>query len=430
MGRNKVPRSEGGLAGPAAIYILAAAANAAIPFLILPLIARWLGPTDFGVVGSFVAIVNVLVLLVGLNAYGFVGVGYFRDGAHLLPRLVGAALLIILVTGALIGIAMAAGARLIEDVAGIDRTWLWTLPAAAIGQAIIAVALAVAQTIKKPLAYATIQVGYGLLLGISALFLIGFIGMDWSGRALGQAAAALMVATCAILWLAWSDRITLSVGRNVTGQALAFGIPLLPHSLAAVAMASMDRLALAGDNSEDVVGYYFLALQISSVITALAAAVNQAWVPWLYARLANNDQASWKEIKRVLCVGGPLLAAAAISIALLAKFLVALVGGEQFSPAVVPLRILSFYAAFQAWYMLISAFLFYAKRSGLLSILTTSSALLQGLLIFLLLQWGAPGVAAALAATALVSASVISVVAYRLALAHRSAGPVAAQVAL
>jgi O-antigen/teichoic acid export membrane protein len=412
-----------GLIGNAAAYIFAAGLNAAIPFLLLPLIARWLGPADFGIVGSFVALVNVLILLVGLNAYGFVGVGYYRDGPQLLPRLVGAAALIIAVSSTITGVVIWIGAGPIERLTGVDRAWLWTFPAAAAGQAVIAVGLAVAQTIQRPLAYGALQIGYGLTLAVLALLLIGAFDMGWSGRALAQALAAIVVSSGAFLWLASTGRMTIRVGRDMVGQALGFGVPLLPHSLAAVAMGSMDRLALTGAFSAAVVGHYFLALQIASVFTALAAAVNQAWVPWLYARLAKNDAEAWTEITQVIQIGGLLLVAAAILMAALAGVLTAMVGGHQFAPAAGPLRILSFYAAFQAWYSLMSAFLFYAKRPKLLSLLTVSSAVLQGVLILLFLRWGASGVAAALLLTSAVSAVAISFVVRRYAVRHRASTP-------
>lgn len=430
MIRSLFRRSSGGLVGPAAVYIAAAAANAAIPFLLLPLIARWLGPSDFGVIGSFVAIVNVLILLVGLNAYGFVSVGYYRDGPQMLPRLAGAAIAVILVASSVVGIGGSLGAGWVEQLAQIDRGWLWTLLAAATGQAILAVGLTVAQTIRQPFVYGAFQIGYGVLLALLALVLVGLLGMTWPGRALAQALAALTMAAVVLIWLRATGRITGAVGGVTLRGALRFGVPLLPHSLAAVAMGSMDRLALNGSFGPAVVGQYFLALQISSLFTAFAAAVNQAWVPWLYERLARNDDAAWAEITRIVWIGGALSVAGATSMALLATPLVLLVGGSSYLPATEPLRILAFYAVCQAWYTIMSAFFFYSDRLRLMSALTVSVAIVQATLIVLFVRWGAVGIGSALLASSFAAAVAISVVARRLAVSHRSAGPAAEETVL
>lgn len=412
--------SSGGLVGPAAIYIVAAVANAAIPFLLLPLIARWLGPADFGVIGSFVAIVNVLILVVGLNAYGFVSVGYFRDGPESLPRTVTAAVTIIILASAVVGLAIWVGAGMFERLTEINRGWLWTLLGAATGQAIVAVGLTVAQTLRRPLIYGAFQIGYGFMLGALALVLVGALGMGWPGRALAQALAAIGVAGAALVWFRTTGRIFLAIDGADIRRVLGFGMPLLPHSLAAVAMGSMDRLALNGNFQPAVIGYYFLALQLASVFTALAAAINQAWVPWLYERLKRNDADAWSEIGRSVRVGGALLFAGAAAMALLAGPLVSIVGGDGYAPATVPLRLLAFYAGCQAWYTLMSAFLFYAERSRLLSTLTVATATLQGVLIVAMVPWGATGVATALLISALGAALTMSLIVYREAIDHIS----------
>lgn len=422
MIRSLLRRKSESLVGHAAVYILASAVSAVIPFLLLPIMARWLGPADFGIIGSFVALVNVLILFVGLNAYGFVGVGFYRDGANTLPRLVGAAILIIAAAAVVTGIAVWISATTIEQYTGIERSWLWTLPAAAIGQAIIAVGLAVAQTIQRPAIYGAMQLGYGISLAILALALIGLFGLGWHGRALAQAAAALTAAGGVLVWLRVTGRVTLAIGRSMVARALGFGVPLLPHSMAAVAMGSMDRLALNGNFTAAIVGQYFLALQIASIFTAFSSAVNQAWVPWLYARLARNDALSWAEITRAVQIGGLLLIIGAVAMSAFAGLFVAVVGGAEYAPAVEPLRILAFYAACQAWYTLMSAFLFYAGRSKLLSVLTVSTAIVQGMLIMLCIRWGASGIAAALMTAALFAAIAMSIVVRRYGFQHRAAG--------
>jgi O-antigen/teichoic acid export membrane protein len=151
--------------------------------------------------------------------------------------------------------------------------------------------------------------------------------------------------------------------------------------------------------------------------------VNQAWVPWLYERLARDDDHARAEIRRTIQAGSILLIAGAVVMALLATPLVLLVGGSPYLPATQPLRILAFYAAFQAWYTLMSAFIFYAERTRLMSTLTVVVALLQAALIALLVRWGATGVAMALLGSSLFAAIAISLVVLRLAASYRSTVP-------
>lgn len=402
-----------GFVGHALIYVGAAGLTALIPFLTLPLIARWLGPSDFGIAGTFVAIVNVLILFVSLNTSGFISVGFYRDGVGTLPRLVTAVVAVILATSATLLLLGFSFAGAIESATGIGRPWLWTIVASAAGQSLLAIGFTVAQTTKRPLVYSALQIGYGAAMAGLTLVLVGVSGMGWAGRAVGQALAALLMAGLAIWWLAGSGMMSKKVERDSIRTTLLFGIPLLPHSFAAVAMGSMDRFALGLEFSPAVVGHYYLALQISSVFGVGAAAINQAWIPWLYERLARGEEGDLRDIRRAVWTGSGLLIVGAIAMAVLAEPLVALVGGNAYRMSIAPLRILGFYQILFAWYSLMCGFLFYRGATHAISIMTVCVATVQGLMIWALLGHGASGVALGMLVSGLAGAVAVAIVVTR-----------------
>ncbi len=86
---------------------------------------------------------------------------------------------------------------------------------------------------------------------------------------------------------------------------------------------------------------------------------------------------------------------------LLRRPLVAFVAGPGFEPAAELLVYLAPAAAFSGMYYLNSGYLFYVHRTGTLSFITVSSAVLQAILINVLVTgFGAQGVAAAVLAAA------------------------------
>jgi O-antigen/teichoic acid export membrane protein len=177
-------------------------------------------------------------------------------------------------------------------------------------------------------------------------------------------------------------------------NALRFGAPLLPHSLAAVAMSTIDRFALSGSVGTSATGEYFAAFQIAALLTVASGAVNQAWTPWLYGRLARKTEDARHEIVRttwVLCVA-LLLGGCAMAIA--APFIVHIVAGARFASAGSLLVFLAPAAAFRAMYYFVTGYLFYSGRTGVLSTITAIAACLQAALTFALVRsYGAPGVA-------------------------------------
>jgi O-antigen/teichoic acid export membrane protein len=161
-------------------------------------------------------------------------------------------------------------------------------------------------------------------------------------------------------------------------------------------MASIDRFALGSAVGPVAVGRYFVAAQIASILLVLATALNQAWLPWLYERLKQGDEAARRQVVRATFSVFLLLAAGAAALALAAPVIVPIVAGPGFEQAIGLLRILAPASACTAAYYFVTAFLFYERRTGLLSTITLSVALFQLVLSVLLVRAaGATGVAVA-----------------------------------
>ncbi len=394
--RKSAKAVQGGLTGQAAIYLGATIINAAVPFLLLPLLARWLGPADFGVVGVYVAMVNVLSVVVGLSTHGLISVVYYRDGPKAMPPQAGAALAIAGAVGVTVLLLTLAFRDSLAQQTGIASAWLWAVVAAAACQFVQYVVLTVFQTRQQPFHYAAMQIGFGLTLAALTILFVAGAGTGWVGRVLAQVLGGMLLASIGLAWLTRTGGISWNIRAWPVRAALEFGAPLVPHALAATAMASVDRLALSSTVGPAAVGHYFVAVQISSVWVVVATALNQAWLPWLYKRLASDDVASKREVVRVAYGVIALFLLGGIMLSSLAGFVIPIVAGPQYAPAVSILQFLALASAFNGLCFFMSGPLFYEGKTGTLSLITVMAATLQTILCFTLVQhYGALGVAGA-----------------------------------
>lgn len=389
------------LVGHASIYLGATLVSTAIPFLLLPFLTRWLGPAEFGVMGTFLALVGVLGTVIGLATHGLISVAYFRAGEQTLPPQVGASVAIALVSSLFWWAIIWLFHGQVAASTGIAPSWLWTIVVAGAAQFLINILLATFQTLKKPYLFGAVQFGYAATLAGATILLVGLHHMGWTGRALAQMGAAAMVILLGFAWLTRSGRVDWRPRNWPIRSSLAFGLPLLPHTLSAMAMASVDRLALSSRAGPVEVGYYYAAFQIAMVLTVVATALNQAWLPWLYERLARNDDRTNRTVVRMTYGVVALLFVGALLFALLADWIVPIVAGRGFEPAVSILRLLAPAAACSSSYFFVAAFFFYEQKTGTLSMVTLSAAILQTALSFALVtRWGSEGVAWATLASA------------------------------
>lgn len=364
-----------GLRRSVGLYLAAAACNALIPFFTLPALARWLGPAEFGRAGAFLALVNVAVVLVGLSTHGQISVIYFRDGAGRLGEAVAAAVRVMLLTSVPFAIGLAGLAHWRPDLIGVPAAWGVAVVVAAAAQFIVAVGMAVAQAREMAARYAMLQIGLSFSWSAIALGLAGGFDMGWQSRAIGQVLGAVLMAGVTLVWF---NRLGIGwrgpVDRTVLTAALRFGISLAPHSIAAALMASVDRLILKARLGAEATGYYFAAFQIAAVITVAAAAVNQAWVPWLYRVLAGSSPGERQRAVRLTYLLFLAGIAGTLLLIWLAPTLVAVMAGPAYAPAVPLLRLLAPAAMFSGMYFFVTNYLFYTERTAWLSAATVGVA--------------------------------------------------------
>ena len=216
------------------------------------------------------------------------------------------------------------------------------------------------------------------------------------GMVVSPTLAAGIVAMIGLVWLTRTGGISWNVRRWPVGAALAYGLPLIPHTLGMVAMNSVDRIALGSSLGPAAIGQYYVAVQLSTVLVVVATALNQAWIPWLYERLARDDDEARRTVVRATYAVFLLIACGGAGLSLIAPWLVPLVAGPGYDAAVGILRLLGPASVFSAMYFFVASYVLYEKRTGLLSTVTLSVAVVQvGLTFWFVRMGGAEGVAAA-----------------------------------
>lgn len=368
-----------------------------VPFVVLPVLARWLGPQAFGVVGNYLAMVNIAAVVAGLSVHGIVSVVHFRDGAASVPPHYRAALRLLLFTSLPLAAVLFAFGSPLEQATSVPRHWIWTIAVAAAGQFVISLSLAVFQAREQAIHYAAIQISLALCWGALSLFFAGVLGWGWTSRAVAQL-IALSVACGFVGALLRREHVLDTRDKTLAnmGVLLRFGVPLVPHSLAAALMSSADRLVLSGYVGAEAAGLYFAAFQWAAVLSVGALAANQAWVPWLYRRLAANSETSRREVVRATYGINAILMLCAAMVAVSGQWLLPWVAGPAYLPSVQLLYLLAPAAAFSGMYYFATNHLFYKGRTGLLSAVTVScSAVLVLLMLWWVPQHGATGAAAA-----------------------------------
>ena len=371
------------LFGNAAIYLGANILNAAIPFLLLPILTRVLTPADYGIVAMFGIVLSVLGAFTGLSVHGAIGVRYFQMQKNELAEYVGTCIGILVISTSFIFLLVVFFGSWLSAVTGVPLDWLLVAVVLSGLQFLGNIRLSLWQVDGQAKKYGAFQVSQSLLNACFSLIFILIVGMAWQGRILGQALAIGMSGVVALWWLLKDGLLIRPVTWNRYGaDALKFGVPLIPHVIGALLIVAVDRFVIAKLLGIAQDGIYMVALQIGQAIGLLTESFNKAYSPWLFRKLSNATEELHIQIVRGTYLYFFIVLMGALTLGFIAPMLVRFLVGESFRDAGNFVIFIALGFAFGGCYFMVTNYLFYASKTSLLALITLASGIINIPLMF------------------------------------------------
>ncbi len=365
--------SEASKLSHASIYLAANVLNAAIPFLLLPILTRVLTPAEYGTVATFEAAAACIAVFTGLSTHGAVAVHYYREDRATFSQYVGNCLMILFGSTIIMAGILAINAHLMVRFTGLTIFWQLLAVLVSFGQFLVNIRLVIWQVRNKAIRYGAFQIAQTSINAVVSLVLVLYLKWGGAGRIAGFASSVIVFGG-----IAWSSMqvkgwITWKWNPEYILDALRFGVPLIPHTLGTLAMAFADRFIIAKKLGMSATGDYFVAVQISMPLLMLGSSFNRAFVPWLFDKLSNNEN-TLAVLVSYLAIFGFLFCG--LLYGSLIYFGLSHIVGEQYRETKSIALILIVGTTFQAAYYAIVNYIFYAKKTAYLSAITFVSGFL------------------------------------------------------
>jgi O-antigen/teichoic acid export membrane protein len=383
-----------------AVYLISNILAAAIPFALLPILTRYLTPAQYGQVAIFQTLLTGLAAFVGISAQGAASVKYYDDELSRpeLKYFIGNCLAVLAATALLVLVGALIFRQFLSEWLALDTHWLLLSVLASSATFVIAMRMGQWQVRKQAKNYGMFQVSQSLVNMLASLLLVVYFLEGAAGRMWVLSIMPVAFAAIAVFLLYKDDLIGFAWRPGQVREILAFGVPLIPHSLGFFLLSSVDRFVINDELGLSQVGLYMVAVQLVSVMGLVFDAINNTYVPWLFERLKRNQLEEKKQIVRwtyAYCVA--LLGIVALAFAIGPPIMV-LIAGEKYRPAADVIGWLALGQAFNGMYLMVTNYIFYSKRTGLLSLSTITSGLINvGLLMVLIPFMGLKGAAIAFA---------------------------------
>jgi O-antigen/teichoic acid export membrane protein len=362
--------------------------NASIPFLLLPVLTRYLNPAEYGEVAIYQVWVALIGALCGLSVHGAATRKYYDydDPDKEMGEFISACIMLLVGSTVILFLLLLPFTWWISETIGLSRQWVLIGVLFAFCSFLIQLRLGQWQVRKQPKKFGTFQISQSLVNMLLSLLLVVVFTLGVSGRLTGNTVAVVFFGVIALLLL-WRDGLLKPSWRpDLMREALKFGVPLIPHILGAFLLLTVDRAVIGSQLGLDAAGYYMVAAQMAMVMGLALDSVNKAYVPWLFERLKRNDSAEKLFIVKLTYGYGLFLLGCAIIAFFLGGPILVFIAGQQYEQAAPLVGWLILAKGFHGMYYMAASYIFYKKRTGLIAKITIGTGLLNVILLFIFIK--------------------------------------------
>lgn len=351
------------------IYTIASFTNAAIPFLLLPVLTKYLSHSDFGVVAMFITYTGFLMPLVGINMEGAIARKYYSDREHI-AIYTGNCLLLSAVSFTLIIVLSFLFNDQLVHYTGIDGGWLQMGIILTLFQFIVMVALTLFQVKVKPFHYGFMQVSQSAInLGLSIALIVVF-HFSWEGRLISQFSSSIICGIVALGLLLKNKDVRFSWNPVYVKHAIRFGASLIPHALGVLFIIYTMRFFLLHYVGMDQLGLFSVATQVSSILGFFTLSFNNAYVPWLYKKLDMGTEEIRRSIVKLTYLYFAVIILAGVVFCLITPLMFKMFINKTFWPAAQYTPWIIAGLVFQGMYYMVTNYISYVEKTWYQAIIT------------------------------------------------------------
>lgn len=362
-------------------YLFANIATKALAFISIPVYTRLLTVEEYGIVNVLMSVLNIAPILLTLNLEVAIGRYFFdTDDINDFKRFVGCSIrlagLSFLVMSLIFIILLPWFSSL------LSFPFLLTL--SILPLSLYRIINSVFQQIYNPLLESkkiaiVSSVQTYLAFGLSVIAILCLNDQKYYGFAIGNIVALFLLG---IYMFKQIRPYTIGCwDKKYIKYTINYCIPYIPYSLSGVIIDQFGRIFISADSGFDSAGLYSMAANIAMIMAIFIGLVHQAWNPFYFRYLNNNDYKSLDDDYDIIWRITLLLA---VGIAIFGKEIGFVLGGKQYLDSLYVIPVLCVGYAMYQWAYVYMRNTGYAKKTIWNGIVITISGFVNVLLSALL----------------------------------------------
>ncbi|MBR1451256.1 MAG: oligosaccharide flippase family protein, partial [Lachnospiraceae bacterium] len=142
-------------------------------------------------------------------------------------------------------------------------------------------------------------------VALSILLMLLFNDRRYIGKILGVMLPTAIMGI--VFYIRFIVKGKVFYNREYWTYALKIGLPMIPHALALILLAQMDRIMIKGICGDGDAGLYIFGYSFATLLMIFTNAIGQAYLPWFNETLFDGERDKIRQIQKKLVLLGCFL---------------------------------------------------------------------------------------------------------------------------
>ena len=261
--------------------------NKAIPFLLLPIITKYLTPEEYGIYGMYQVLMSFFAPILAMNLQINITRNFFKVSTEKMSKILSSLLLILHIHLFIALILLYITTLFFDNPFNLPSNILYIMPIIIYVQTINTFNLTILRNMEKALKYGVIQIVITVINYVIVLSMLLFFKEGWISLVYGAMGSHILISLYSFISLKKSFRLQWKFYSFK--EIYSISLPLIFHILGGSIISLSDRVFIEQMLGLDKVGLYMIGTQFGMISAIAINTIMLTLNPWIYKKLADED---------------------------------------------------------------------------------------------------------------------------------------------
>jgi O-antigen/teichoic acid export membrane protein len=359
------------------IYLGSSILNKLVPFLLLPIMTKYLSPKEYGILALYTILITFYNAFIGMSIHTNISKNFFKVSKGEMSEYIGNMIFIIFLTFIIYLSITFLVIQFFDNLFSIPSYWILAIPIISFMMTVNSINTTLLRNEGRAYIFGIFEIVNTLInISITLLLLVN-LEYGWKSQIVGLFIGYFIFFIIGLLYMKKRNYLKFTFDKTKVKSILSISIPLIPHVLGGIVIGMSDRIFIEKMVSLEAVGIYSVGYMFGMIIVLFSDAFIKAWSPWFFKNLSNPTDTKKQKIVKYTYIYIFGIFIFAVLISFIGKWILPYFVDERYIDARNYILWISIGYAVHSIYKIFFPYLVHINKTAFLAISTVVAAILN-----------------------------------------------------